>query len=221
MKERGSSFFVNQDGQVFIPLQTAQKLLLGIDYVNFIRAKVDNVESISQSVEDVRLTLRQRHNIDTPDGDDFTVRNTQQAMDILTQVTNALKFFLVAIAAVALLVGGIGIMNIMLVAVNERIREIGLRKAVGAKRFNILSQFLVETIVISLVGGIIGLLIGATFSSLVAIVAKALGYQWDLVISISSIVLAMGFSVIVGLVFGLYPAWKAAKLDPINALRYE
>src|SRR3989338_9397478 len=221
MKERGSSFFVNQDDQVFLPFKTAQKILLGIDHVSFIRAKVDDPENMSSSVEDVKITLRERHEIDQVEDDDFSVRNTQQAMEVLLQVTNALKFFLVAIAAIALLVGGIGIMNIMLVAVNKRIREVGLHKAVGATNRSILGRFLVETIVISLAGGIIGLTIGALVAAIVAVVANYLGYQWALVISTGSITLAVGCSVGVGLIFGLYPAWKAAKLDPIKALRYE
>ena len=221
MEERGTSFFVNQDEQVFIPLLTAQKILLGINHLNFIRAKVDDVNNLEESVGDIKATLRGSHDITDPSEDDFSVRNTQQAMEVLIQVTDALKFFLVAIAAVALLVGGIGIMNIMLVAVNERIREVGLHKAVGATNRSILGRFLVETIVISLAGGIIGLTIGALVAAIVAVVANYLGYQWALVISTGSITLAVGCSVGVGLVFGLYPAWKAAKLDPIKALRYE
>ena len=221
MKERGTSFFVNQDDQIFIPLVTAQKILTGTDYVNMIRAKVDSVDNINQASEEIRATLRERHNIDNPEEDDFTVRNTQQAMEILTQVTDSLKFFLVAIAAIALLVGGIGIMNIMLVAVNERIREIGLRKSVGAKTSNIMTQFLVETIIISLTGGLIGIIIGSVLATAVAIVANYMGYSWALIISIDSIAMAVGFSMTVGLVFGLYPARRAAKLDPITALRYE
>ena len=221
MEERGTSFFVNQDEQVFIPLLTAQKILLGINHLNFIRAKVDDVKTLEESVGDIKATLRDSHDIADPSEDDFSVRNTQQAMEVLIQVTDALKFFLVAIAAVALLVGGIGIMNIMLVAVNERIREVGLHKAVGATNRSILGRFLIETIVISLAGGVIGLTIGALVATVVAVVANYLGYQWALVISTGSITLAVGCSVGVGLIFGLYPAWKAAKLDPIKALRYE
>src|SRR3989344_3807471 len=221
MEERGTSFFVNQDEQVFIPLLTAQKILLGINHLNFIRAKVDDVKNLEESVGDINAALRDSHDIADPSEDDFSVRNTQQAMEVLIQVTDALKFFLVAIAAVALLVGGIGIMNIMLVAVNERIREIGLRKAVGAKRSNVISQFLIETIVVSVAGGLIGIMIGALFSTLIALVANYLGYSWALVISPGSLFLSTGFSIAIGLIFGLYPAFKAAKLNPISALRYE
>lgn len=221
MKERGSSFFVNQDDEIFIPIQTAQKLLLGTNHLNFIRAKIDTTENMDRSVEDFRVTLRDRHRIDNPEEDDFSVRSTQVAADVLTQITDALKFFLTAIASIALLVGGIGIMNIMLVAVNERIREIGLRKAVGAKRKDIISQFLVETIIISLFGGLIGIVIGVGVSIAIALTANFLGYEWKLIITYGSIILAFSFSLIVGLVFGIYPAIKASKLNPIVALRYE
>ncbi len=221
MEERGSVAFQDEDDQIFLPLVTAQKLLLGINHLGFIRVKVDDTKNLDQSVEDIELTLRERHNITDPIYDDFTVRNVQQALDILTQVTNALKFFLASIAAIALLVGGIGIMNIMLVAVNERIREIGLRKAVGAKRSSIMNQFLAETIVISLAGGLIGVVLGTVISAIIAIVANYLGYKWDFIVTIGSVTLASSVSIIIGLIFGLYPARKAAKLDPIEALRYE
>ena len=221
MKERGSVAFQNEDDQIFIPLKTAQKLLLGINHLGFIRAKIDDSRNIDQSVEDIKITLRQMHDIDNPVDDDFSVRDVKQALDVLTQVTDALKFFLAAIAAIALLVGGIGIMNIMLVSVNERIREIGLRKAVGARKNSITNQFLIETIVISLGGGLIGALFGTLVSGIIALVANYLGYEWDFIITINSILLACGVSIFIGFVFGLYPARRAAKLDPIEALRYE
>lgn len=221
LEERGTVFFVNQDDRIFIPIKTAQKLLLGIDHVSFIRAKVNDQKNIDITTEEVRSVLRERHDITNPEEDDFTARSIQQATEVFTQVTNVLRFFLVAIAAIALLVGGVGIMNIMLVSVNERIREIGLRKAVGAKRRDILIQFLIETLTISFIAGLIGIAIGTLLSGAVAIGAKALGYNWTFVITISSILLATGFSFAVGLIFGIYPAWKASRLDPLTALRYE
>jgi putative ABC transport system permease protein len=221
MKPRGSAIFQNQDNQIFIPLLTAQKIMLGINHLGYIRAKVDSADNLDQSIEDIKYVLRQQHNITNPVNDDFTARSMQQALDVFTSVTDALKFFLAAIAAIALLVGGIGIMNIMLVSVNERIREIGLRKAVGAKRANILIQFLTETIVISLGGGIIGVMIGVLISGLVALIANYLGFQWDFIVTLSSVILASLVSSGIGFIFGLYPAYKAAGLDPIEALRYE
>ncbi|NUM25441.1 MAG: ABC transporter permease [Candidatus Buchananbacteria bacterium] len=221
MEERGSAFFQNQDDQVFIPLYTAQKLLLGVNHLGFIRAKVDDEKNLDQSLEDIKATLRERHEITDPSQDDFSVRSVAQALEVLTGVTNALKFFLAAIAAIALVVGGIGIMNIMLVSVNERIREIGLRKAVGAKNASILIQFLVETIVIAFGGGLIGIIFGAGIAGVVALVANYLGYKWDFIVTLNSIFLASGVSVLIGLTFGIYPAYRAAKLDPIVALRHE
>jgi ABC-type antimicrobial peptide transport system permease subunit len=221
MKKRGAAIFQNQDNQIFIPLNTAQKILLGIDHLGYARVKVDDSQNLDQTVEDIKATLRQRHNIDDPADDDFTVRSLQQAIDVFTGVTNAIKFFLAAIAAIALLVGGIGIMNIMLVSVNERIREIGLRKAVGARKGNIINQFLAETIVISLGGGLIGAVLGIIISGIIAIVANYLGYKWGFIITPGSVILASFVSIAIGLVFGIYPAYKAASLDPIEALRYE
>ncbi|MEK7653384.1 MAG: ABC transporter permease [Patescibacteria group bacterium] len=221
MKKRGTAGFQNQDDLVLVPVSTAQNILLGINYVNFIRVKINNSENLDQAVEEIRLLLRDRHNLKTDVGDDFSVRNTKQAIEILTTVTNAVKFFLAAIAAISLLVGGVGVMNTMLASVNQRIREIGLRKAVGAKKSNILWQFILESIAVTLAGGIIGIIIGGLVSTFVALVARYLGYNWDLVVTPSSILLGSAVAALIGLVFGVYPARKAAKLDPIEALRYE
>ncbi|MBU1163939.1 ABC transporter permease [Patescibacteria group bacterium] len=221
MEERGVVGFENQDTQIFIPIVAVQKLLLGINHVSMARARIDSEENVDQAVEEIKMTLREAHNIDDPKQDDFTVRSANQALEILGTVTSALNYFLAAIAAISLIVGGVGIMNIMLVAVNERIKEIGLRKAVGAKKSNILTQFLVETVVIALSGGIVGIIIGGVVSALIALVINLLGYEWALIVSPGSIFLACSVSVMVGLVFGLYPSQRASKLDPIEALHYE
>jgi len=223
MKEKGNVAFQNYDDQVHIPISTAQKLILGINHVNLIRGKIDNEANVGQAMDDIARTLRDRHGIADQSGieDDFTVRSAAEALDMITTVTNALKYFLAAMAAISLIVGGIGIMNIMLVSVSERTREIGLRKAVGANRINILMQFLVEAIIVTLSGGIIGIAAGALIALLIAIGANALGYEWEFKVSIISILLAVSVSSLVGLVFGIYPANKAGKLDPIEALRYE
>lgn len=221
MKARGVSGFQNQDDQIYVPLNTAQKLLLGIDYISFARLKVDHPDNVAAAMEDARIFLRERHKIDSSEEDDFSVRSMAQGLEAITKITNALKLFLAAVAAIALIVGGVGIMNIMLAAVQERTREIGLRKAVGATSRHIVQQFLIETVMITFIGGILGIAAGILISYLIALVVQSLGYDWDFIISIPSIVLGCAVSVGIGMLFGIVPARKAAKLDPIEALRYE
>lgn len=221
MKERGTAGFQNQDNIVLVPVSAAQKILLGVRHVNFIRIKVSNSEDIEQVVSEVEFLLRDRHNIASDEANDFTVSNTKDAIEALTAITDALKFFLAAIAAISLLVGGVGVMNIMLAAVNDRIREIGLRKAVGAKESHIMWQFVSETIAITLTGGVIGIIVGSLISTLVAVIARYLDFDWDLVISFNSILMGLIVAIAVGMIFGIYPARRAARLDPITALRYE
>jgi len=221
MKERGVAAFENKDEQVFIPLKTAQKLLLGIDHLAFIRAKVNEAANIDLAISQMKDILRYRHRITDPAKDDFSVRSTAQALDILGAITQALKLFLVAVAAISLIVGGIGIMNIMFVVVSERTREIGLRKALGAKRKDILIQFLVESATITLLGGIIGIVLGILIAFIITIGVNYFGYDWQFIVTPFSIFVSTLMAVSVGLVFGLWPANRASKLNPIKALRYE
>jgi putative ABC transport system permease protein len=219
--EKGSSGFSNVDEMVYLPLQTAQKIMLGINYLNFARVKIDSFDNLDRAVADIKYTLRANHNIKNPMDDDFSVRNTAQALETIEKVTNVLKYFLAGIAGISLLVGGIGIMNIMLISVNQRIREVGLRKAVGARTRHIIVQFLVESVFITLVGGIIGILFGILIALLASVVINALGYSWQFLISFSSIVVATSIAVLIGIVFGIYPARKASRISPMEALRYE
>ncbi|MCX6796144.1 MAG: ABC transporter permease [Candidatus Falkowbacteria bacterium] len=223
MKERGKVAMQDYDDQVFLPIKTIQKLIAGVNHVSMIRAKVDSENNISKALADIKATLREQHDIKDQSGknDDFTVRSAVQAMEMITKVTNALRYFLAAIAALSLIVGGIGIMNIMLVSVTERTREIGLRKAVGANNKNILLQFLCEAMTITIIGGVIGILVGLALSFLVSVVFKVLGYDWQFVVSLFSVSLAVGISAAVGIIFGLFPANRASKLEPVDALRYE
>ncbi|MFZ2620962.1 MAG: ABC transporter permease [Minisyncoccia bacterium] len=218
---RGSAFFQDQDDQIFIPLSIGQGQLLGIHYLQMIGIKVDSADNVQQTIDDITTILRQRHHIVSDSDIDFTVRNQATAAGILTTITNALSLFLTSMAAVALVVGGIGILNIMLVTVAERTREIGLRKAVGATNGNIMKQFLLEAGTLTSIGGVIGIVVGVFLSYLMALLMRYLGYDWDFVISITSVVLAIGVSILTGVIFGLYPSWKASKLNPIDALRYE
>lgn len=221
IEERGTVLFQNQDDQIFIPLRTAQKQMLGIDHVSLIRLKAKKGYELSEVTKEVQLLLRERHETERTGVDDFTVRNVAQALNVLETVTDSLKYFLAAVSALSLLVGGIGVMNIMLVSILERTRELGLRKAVGARPIDLRIQFLSETVIISLIGGIAGLILGIIISYGIAVLANLLGYHWDYTIGASAILLAVVFPLITGLIFGFYPAEKAAKLKPIEALRYE
>ena len=207
---------VDQDSQVIVPVSTAQKILLGINYYSLIQVQVKEVGSLENTQEDIAKILRNDHRITDPNKDDFTIRNQQDAVALIGTITSALTLFLAAIAGISLVVGGIGIMNIMLVSVTERTREIGLRKAIGATRGNILLQFLIEAIMLTSLGGIIGVIIGYAGSVGIAKVGN-----WSPVVPIYGILLAVGVSAMFGVVFGLYPANKASKLNPIEALRYE
>jgi len=223
MRERGTVAFQDYDDQVLVPIKTMQKLILGIDHLAVIRIKVQDVKNMDSIVDEIKMLLRDRHEIYDQSGtsDDFTIRNTADALDMLGTITDALRYFLAAMAALSLVVGGIGIMNIMLVSVFERTQEIGLRKAIGANNFNILSQFLAEAVSVTLIGGIFGIILGILFSFVIYLIANYLEYDWELIISPMSIILSVFVATLVGLIFGIYPAQKASKLDPIDALRFE
>lgn len=221
LKKRGSAAFSDTDGIIHIPLDTAQRELLGVKYLNYVRAKVGQTEDIDWVKAEVYRLLNQRHRIDAGEESNFSVRSLESALGTLRSLTDVLKFFLVSIAAISLLVGGIGIMNSMLIAVNARVREIGLRKAVGARPGEILFQFLAESIIVTLLGGFFGIAIGVGFAFVAALFIPKLGYDWQFLVPLSSLWVSCGVCFVIGMVFGLYPAWKASKVSPMEALRYE
>ncbi|MFH0912525.1 MAG: ABC transporter permease [Patescibacteria group bacterium] len=215
-KSTGFSFGMDYGKFIFVPVTTAQKFLLGVDYLYEAMVRVVDESQVETARTDVVETLRIQHDIAEGQGSDFTIRTIQDAIEIIRSIMGALTLFLAAIAGISLLVGGIGIMNIMLVSVTERTREIGLRKALGARRRDILLQFLFEAILLTLIGGLIGFLVGILGAFGVSQVGN-----WDFRISWIAIVLPLAMTAGFGIVFGMYPAIKASKLDPIVALRYE
>jgi putative ABC transport system permease protein len=213
---KGGSGMSNQDDIIYIPLSTAQKKLFGVKYLSSIIVETTSEEVMTQAMNQIGYTLLERHHIKDTTKADFTIRNQQDMLNAVSSVTGTLTSLLSGVAAISLLVGGIGIMNIMLVTVTERTREIGLRKALGAKDKLIITQFLMEAVILTFVGGLIGILLGILLAYIYATSTSGL-----FVVSISSVFLAFAVSTIIGVVFGWYPARKAASLQPIEALRYE
>jgi len=220
LQEKGNYMGVMDfDNIIYLPIKTAQKIMLGVDYVMWITFQVKNTAYSDQTADDLTQLMRERHQIAKDNGDDFTVTTMAEATDMINSIFGGITLLLVAIAGISLIVGGVGIMNIMYVSVTERTFEIGLRKAIGAKKRQILWQFLSEAIAVTLAGGILGIIFGVVFSALTSLIAGQFGLVWDFILPPESIIIAFGFCGAVGLVFGYYPAQKAAKLDPISALR--
>lgn len=213
---KGALSWFDPDDQIFIPVTTAQKRLFGKKYIQSIDVQVRHVDDIETIKEDIEKLLRRRHQIREAEENDFHVQNSVEWLNSWGNAAKTFTYLLGGIAAISLLVGGIGIMNIMLVSVTERTREIGIRMAIGAKRREIRKQFLIESVLISFFGGVLGVIMGVVISRAVSQMGG-----WDTVVSLQSILLAFGFSVMVGVFFGYYPANKAANLNPIDALRYE
>ena len=213
---KGGSGFMNQDDRVYVPLTTAQKQLFGVDYLSSISIEVVNQDFMIEAQNQVGYLLLNRHKLNDPEQADFSIMSQADIIGTVTEVTGTFTALLSGIAAISLIVGGIGIMNIMLVTVTERTREIGLRKALGAKKKIINAQFLLEAVMVTFVGGLIGIVlgVGAAYA-----ISSSMGLPFAL--SAPSILLAFGVSAVIGVLFGWYPAQKAANLQPIEALRYE
>jgi putative ABC transport system permease protein len=222
MAERGSAGVFSMDDLAILPLNSLQKLISGIDYVSFIIATMNDKSLGPQTIDDVTYLMRDLHDITDPSLDDFAVTTADQALEMLAVITGAIKILLFALACISLVVGGVGIMNVMYVSVAERTFEIGLRKALGAKSADILNQFLVEAVIITFLGGIVGIILGVFITWLISFVAtRLLGFNWQFYFSLTYLLLASGISIFVGLVSGIYPARSAAALDPMVALRKE
>jgi putative ABC transport system permease protein len=222
LSKKGQSTFLNFDEATIIPYTTAQQYIFGIKHFNRLVVETDDEANVDQTVQDIKTTLRNSHNITDPDKDDFFIETQAQAIEMVGTIMNVLTMFLTAVAAISLLVGGVGIMNIMLVSVTERTKEIGLRKALGATENDILTQFIVEAIILTATGGIVGILLGTSLSFLISVVlTKALGVGWLFAFPVQAALLGIGVAAFVGFVFGIYPAMRAARLHPVDALRYE
>lgn len=222
LPRKGQVSFFNFDETAIVPYTTAQQYIFGIKYFHRFVVTAQSEDLINQTVRDIQITLRNEHQIEDPSKDDFFVETQADLASRLGVITSVLTLFLVSVAAISLLVGGIGIMNIMLVSVTERTREIGLRKAIGATEKNILQQFLFEAIMLTASGGAVGIALGTILSYLVSLIlGGSLGLAWEFSFPFVAAIIGLAVSSIVGLIFGLYPARKASLKSPIEALRYE
>ncbi len=209
------------DNYLFIPLSTAQKKLLGINYLQQAVIQLGDINLSDLTAADIGAAVRRNHGITDPDKDDFMVTTQSQILDIFNTIFNSITILLIAIAAISLIVGGVGIMNIMYVVVTERTSEIGLKKALGAKKYNILQEFLIESVLVTILGGCIGIIFGALLSWILTQVAISSGLAWKFSLPLYAIGIGFGVSAAIGIGFGVFPALNAAKLDPIEALNKE
>lgn len=209
------------DNLVFIPLVTAQKKLLGVDYLMVGIVELQDINEADSTAEQIKILMRRNHSITDPAKDDFAVQTQAQALETFNTIFGGITYLLIAIAAISLIVGGVGIMNIMYVVVTERTSEIGLKKAIGAREKDILQEFLAEAVLVTVIGGVIGLVFGSLLGYFVSLIAQSFNLDWAFKVPLYAIFLAFGVSGAIGIFFGVFPARSAAKLDPIEALRYE
>jgi putative ABC transport system permease protein len=222
-ESRGNIMYFNFDKMIYMPLTTAQKQLLGIDHVMYGFMSVYDTELTAETVQDINTMMRRRHGLppNNPEKDDFRTTSMREAMDMVGTITFGLTLLVLAIAGISLIVGGVGIMNIMYLSVVERTREIGLRKAIGASNKMIRTQFLLEAIMITCLGGIIGVVIGSVIVILLGFLATLQGFDFQMTIGFDSVIVGLGSALLFGIIFGLYPARKASSLSPVEALRFE
>jgi len=221
MAPRGATFGLDLDDYVYVPVHTLQKKIMGTDYFMYMIHQFKDPKRAADTAEEIKRVVRDNHNITNPDKDDFRVTTMEEMMKMMDTITNALTWLLLAIVAISLIVGGVGILNIMYVIVSERTMEIGLRKAVGANYIHIMTQFLIEAVLITLLGALIGVIGGVLVAKLIAVGANFAGLTWEFRVPLKAFVVSVGFAFLFGIFFGVYPAKKAAKMNPIDALRKE
>jgi len=220
---RGSYAYMNFDKMIYMPIITTQKQMMGIDHVMFGFLTLHDISRVEETVAEMNSIMRRRHGLppNDPDKDDFRITSMKEAMEIVGTITSAMTLLVLVIAGISLVVGGVGIMNVMYLSVVERTREIGLRKAIGASNGLIKTQFLLEAVIITGLGGVIGVIFGGVLVVLIDTIARTQGYDFGMTITWDAILAALFAAVVFGLLFGLYPARKAAGLSPVEALRYE
>ncbi|HAE36477.1 MAG: ABC transporter, permease protein [Candidatus Nomurabacteria bacterium GW2011_GWF2_35_66] len=220
-ESKGSFGPMSEDDQIFIPVSTLQKKIQGIDYLFYAVIELEDKSKADATKLDIIDVLRKNHYISDPSRDDFKVNTQEESLSVFNTILKAITFLLIAIASISLIVGGVGVMNIMYVVVTERIGEIGLKKALGARRKDILYEFLIEAVLLTIMGGIIGIIGGSFLAFVVAKFAQSTGLAWKFIVPIWGVIIAVSVSMIIGIVFGVFPARNASRLDPIVALNKE
>lgn len=220
-KDRGSIGGFNWDNLIYMPLGTLQKKIMGVDHIQFAMLNIKDMSKVELTIKEAEEIVRERHNIDDPEDDDFAIISIAESIELIDKVFSAINILLLVLTSISLIVGGVGIMNVMYVSVAERTSEIGLRKSIGARNSSILKQFLFEAIFLTLLGGLIGIIIGALVSYGAEFAASQFGFFLKFSVTFQSVLIGFGFSAVVGILFGYYPARNASKLSPMEALRKE
>ena len=220
-KSKGAVMGMDFDDYIYVPIRTLQKKIMGIDYLMYMVHEFKDVSVVADTGEEIKYIMRRNHDITDPAKDDFRVSTMEDMMKMLDTVTNAITWLLLAIVVISLIVGGVGILNVMYVIVSERTAEIGLRKAVGANYSSIMTQFLVEAVLITMVGAVLGIIVGVLVSWLISVGATAAGFHWIFSVPLKAFAVSLIFAFACGIFFGVYPAKRAANMDPIEALRKE